>query len=62
MAVFLDCLLLKVFELFCHTLLSMIDANCQRSASSSALVLSNPYKGFGNVATLENLIVMQLYI
>ena len=37
----------------------MIDANCQRSASFSALVLSNPYR-FGSIANSENLMVTPL--
>ena len=32
-------------------------ANCQRSASSSALVLNNSYKGFGAIVNTENLMV-----
>ena len=35
----------------------MIDADCQRSVSFSALVLSNPYKGFGSIANSEHLVV-----
>ena len=34
----------------------MIDANCQRSASFSALVLSNAYR-FGSITYSENLMV-----
>ena len=35
----------------------MIDANCQSGASSSAMVLSNPYEEFGSIANLGNLMV-----
>ena len=50
----------KFRVVFCRTLLPMTDVNhvnCQRSAYSSALVLSNPYKGFGSTANSGNLMV-----
>ena len=42
---------------FYRTLLPMIDADCQRSVCSSALVLSNAYTGFGSIANSEHLMV-----